>query len=205
VVLRLKSGDELAPGQTGEVVLSPLAYETWPDVKPGTNFDIYDAGRAVGKGTLRSTPTSADSEPELRRAVSNAFEEWLRERFGDRVEKRPRDRTGLEPDLVAWFDDDEGGRHGLVAEVVARRLDPRHVNRLARLMNHYKASIGLLVALDAPSARTLDAIYRHGTVALSSQVRASRIRVVTTRDLGRNNIELVPTSWKPETLEVLAA
>ncbi len=52
------------------------------------------------------------------------------------------------------------------------------------------------VALDAPSARTLDAVYRHGTVALSSPVRASRIRVVTTRDLARKNIELVPTSWK---------
>lgn len=204
-ILRLRRGDHLAPGERGEVIISPLAYETWPRVKPGTHFDIYDAGRAVGAGMLRTTPSRSVAQPELRRALGSALEEWLVERFGERVVHRPRLGTRLEPDLIAWFDDDQGERHALIAEVVAKRPGKRDVDRLARMIRHHSASLGLLVALDEPSAATLDAIYRHGTVALSPELAAPRIRVVTTRDLARDDIDLLPTKWQPEALELLAA
>lgn len=204
-ILRLKRVDQLAPGERGEVVLSPVAYETWPDVKPGTHFDVYDAGRAVGTGILRTTPTSAVAEPELHKAVSSAFEEWVLERFADRVARRPRLGKRLEPDVIAWFDDDEGNRHTLIAEIVARRPARRDVDRLARMMRHHGASLGLVVALDEPSAATLDAIYRHGTVALPPEKRVPRIRVITTRDLARNHIDLLPAKRQPKAIELLAA
>jgi len=111
----------------------------------------------------------------------------------------------MEPDLIAWFDDDDGKRHTLIAEVVARKPGRRDVDRLARMMRDRGASLGLVVALDSPSVTTLDAIYRHGTVALSRDLRVPRIRVVTTRDLAREDINLIPTRREPEALELVAA
>jgi hypothetical protein len=203
-VLRVMRGDHVAPGDKGGVLLLPLAYETWPRVRPGTHFDVYDAGRPIGRGILRTTPTSSASERELRQVLNNALEEWVLERFGDRVLRRPRLGKRFQPDLVAWFDDDEGMRRSLIAEVIARRPGPRDVDRLARMLERHKASVGIIVALDSPSAATLDAIHRHGTIALSSEVRAPKIRVITTRDLVRNDIRLIPTREEPEELELLA-
>jgi hypothetical protein len=204
-VLRLKRRDELAPGKHGRVLISPLAFETWPQVKSGTRFDIYDGGRIVGSGVLRTTPAASFAEEELRKALTNALEEWVIERFGDRVARRPRLGTPYEPDLVAWFDDESGDRHALVAEVVARKPGRKDVDRLARMMERHNASLGLVVALDEPSAATLDEIYRHGTIQLSPELRAPKIRVVTTRDLARAEIDLLPTRREPNALEVLAA
>ena len=204
-VLRLTRGHELAPGERGQVLITPLAYETWPNVKPGTRFDVYDAGRAVGAGSLRTIPTRSGAQSELRTALRRAFEEWVLERFGERVSLRPRAGKRLQPDLMAWFDDDEGNRHLLVADVVASKPGRRDVDRLARMMDQHSASLGLVVAFDEPSAAALDAIYRHGTVVLPLDVRAPKIRVVTSRDLARNELDLVPTKWQPETLELVAA
>lgn len=204
-ILRLAESHELAPGERARVLITPLAYESWPRVKPGTPFDIYDAGRAVGTGSLRTIPSRAWAESELRMALHNALEEWVLERFGERVSRRAREGHRREPDLMAWFDDDEGNRHLLVAEVVARRPGRRDVDRLARMMQQLNASLGLVVAFDEPSAATLDAIYRHGTITLPRGLRAPRIRVVTSRDLARNEIELVPTKRQPESLELSAA
>jgi hypothetical protein len=205
VILCLKRGSEVAPGGHGEVLLSPLAYEAWPQVKPGTHFDVYDAGRHVGTGLLHTAPTPSAAEPELRKALTDALEEWVVERFGERVTRRPRLGGRLEPDLIAWFNDDEGKRHGLVAEVVARKPRKEDVDRLARMMQLHGASLGVVVALHEPTAATLDAIYRHGTVALSRDLWVPRIRVVTTRDLARDNVQLLPSKRQPEALELLAA
>lgn len=204
-VLRLPRGRELAPGERGSVLLTPLAYETWPHVKPGTRFDVYDAGRAVGVGSLRTIPTRAGAQSELRTVLRRAFEEWVIERFGERVSRRPRVGKRLEPDLMAWFHDDDGNRHLLVADVVARKPGRRDVDRLARMMDQHSASLGLVIAFEEPSAAALEAIYRHGTVVLPRDLRASKIRVVTSRDLARDELELVPTKRQPETLELVAA
>jgi hypothetical protein len=204
-ILRLIRDDQLAPGERGQVLLTPLAYEMWPQVRPGTRFDVYDAGRAVGTGILRTTPTRSAAQSELRAALHNAFEEWVFERFGELVARRPRLGKRLEPDLVAWFDDAGGATHLLVAEVVARKPGRRDVDRLARMMEHHSASLGLIVAFDEPSATTLDAIYRHGTVTLADDVRVPKIRLVTSRDLARNEIDLLPTKRLPQALELHAA
>lgn len=203
-MLRLPRAQQLGPGERGHVLITPLAYETWPPVRPGTRFDVYDAGRAVGAGVLRSTPTRSVAESELRTALHSAFEEWVLGRFGARVERRPRVGQRFEPDLIAWFDDDEGKGHILVAEVVARRPGRKDVDRLARMMDHHGASLGLVVAFDDPSATTLDAIYHHGTVTLARGHWAPRIRVVTSRDLARDDIDLLPTKWQPAALELHA-
>lgn len=205
VVLRLGAGQDLAPGQRGEVLISPLAYETWPDVRAGTHFDLYEAGRVIGGGLLRATPTRSLSEPELRRALLNALEEWVLERFGEQVERRPRLGKRFEPDLLAWFDDDDGERHALIGEIVARKPARRDVDRLARMMEYHGASFGLLVALDEASAATLDAIHGYGTVALPSEAPVPRIRIVTTRSLVRERVELLPKKRKPTSLQLLAA
>lgn len=204
-VLRLTRGHELAPGERGLVLITPLAYETWPHVRPGTRFDVYDAGRAIGAGSLRTIPSRSGAQSELRLALHRALEEWVLERFGERVSLRPRLGKRLEPDLIAWFDDDEGNRHLLVAEVVARKPGRRDVDRLARMMDQHSASLGLVVAFDEPSAAALDAIYRHGTVVLPRNLLAPKIRVVTSRDLTQNGLDLVPTKRQPEALQVVVA
>ena len=204
-LVRLQGGRELLPGQRGRVTIHPLAYETWPQVKPGLRFDLFDSGRAIGRGAIRSSLKQSAAEPELRRALSNALEEWVRERFGERVARRPRLGEPLEPDLIARFDDDEGRSHALIAEVIARRPGKRDIDRLARMMERHSASLGLIVTLEEPTAASLDAIYQHGTIALSGDLWVPRIRIVTTHDIVRENIELLPTKRQPQELELRAA
>jgi hypothetical protein len=133
------------------------------------------------------------------------LEEWVLDRFGERVARRPRLGEPLEPDLIAWFDDDEGRRHALIAEAVARKPRKSDVKRLARMMERHDASLGVIVAFDEPTAAILDAIYHFGTVTLAKDVRAPRIRVVTTHDLARDDVLLLPTKRQPEELALLAA
>jgi hypothetical protein len=44
-----------------------------------------------------------------------------------------------------------------------------------------------------------------GTVALSGDLRAPKVRVVTTRDLARGYIGLLPTTQLPQEIALLAA
>lgn len=159
---------------------------------------------AVGTGALLSAPTRGAAEVELLAAVTGAFEEWAHERFGGLVARRARSGRRLEPDLLARFDDG-GKRHLLVGELVAGRPAARDVHRLVRMMRRHGASLGLVVALDEPSAAALEAIYLQGTLTLAGGLRAPRIRVVTTRDLVRDDVELLPTRRRPEALELLVA
>lgn len=205
VLVQLHEREELLPGQRSSASIFPLAYETWPQVRPGMRFDLFDGGRSIGTGALRSTPAPSIAEPELRRALNSALEEWVIERFGDRVVRRPRLGEPLEPDLIAHFDDDEGHRHVLIAEVIAKKPRTRDVERLVRMMARHDALLGVIVALDDPSAVILDAIYQHGTVALLGDLRAPKIRVVTTRDLARGYIALLPTTQLPQEIALLAA
>jgi hypothetical protein len=201
-IVRLKRGNHLDPGKRGAVLIAPVAYETWPRLREGAHFDVYDAGRSIGSGVLATAPGKLFAEPELRRAVGSAFEQWAIDRFGDRVERAPRLGTPLEPDVIARFTDADGTVHVLVAEIVARRPVIRDVERLARMMERTNASLGWIVASDSPSPHALDAIYRHGTVALAPGVSTPRIRVVTSRDLARNTIDLLPAKQAPDELVV---
>jgi hypothetical protein len=155
---------------------------------------------------LRTTPTRALADRELRRSIANAFEEWVVERFGDVVRHAARAKSGrLEPDLVALFRDDEGNQQLLVGEILARRPLRRDVERLARMIERHGASLGLVVALDEPSPAVLSEIYRHGTTAISPGTHTPRIRVVTPRELARGDVDLLPAKKTPEILELRAA
>jgi len=205
VVLRLPGGGRLPPGEPVAVRLAPLAFETWPEVRAGTRFDVLDGPHLVGRGRLTASPASSVGEDGLRRALADAFEEWVTERFGDRVARRPRPHSRPAPDFVVRFSDDAGRQHALLGEVVAHRPRRRDVERLAHMMERHGAPLGIVVALDEPSASTLDAIYAQGTTAMSAGVRVPRIRVVTARDLARDAVELLPRKRRPEALELLAA
>jgi hypothetical protein len=202
-VLRVVGDGKVEPGERGDVLLRPLAFETWPQVRPGMHFDIFDAGQAVGTGTLRAVPTPASARAGLRDALGSALEEWLVERFGDPVGRRAR-RGKREPDLIGWFDD-MGRRHAFIAEIKVGRPGRPDVDRLARMMAEQDASFGIIVALDQPSAAALDVIRDHGTIMLSHEVRVPRIRVLTARDLARGDVDLLPRKQRPQALELLAA
>lgn len=88
VLVRPRGKEALQPGELANVELLPIAFETWPPLKEGARFDVIDAGRTVGAGTLRASPSQAATAAELRKALSHAIEEWVTERFGDRVDRR---------------------------------------------------------------------------------------------------------------------
>ena len=205
VLLRLVDRNRLRAGERGEARIVPLAFETWPDVKPGMRFDIYDGTRRTGAGRLTTTPATSGAHGDLRKGLADAFEEWVVERFGDRVAHRERLEGRLAPDFVVWFDDDSGARQSLVGEVIARRPTRKDVERLARMIKHRGAALGILLALDDPNAATLDAIYDHGLVALPGGLRAPRIRVVTAREIAHDAIDLLPSKRQPRALELHAA
>lgn len=203
-LLTFTGADSLTPGERAEVKIVPLAWETWPDVGTGTEFDVIDAGRRVGSGRLRSSPFASATEAQVRRALHSAFADWIAERFGDRLTRSPRRRNQQEPDLVAYFHDETGASHVLVGEVVGRTPHPNDVNQLVTLMRRVGASLGLIVCLDDPPAEAWGAIYRLGLVELPGGLWTSRIRVVTTRELARGDIELLPGRTQPDEVKLAA-
>jgi hypothetical protein len=73
------------------------------------------------------------------------------------------------------------------------------------LMDERHALLGLIVALDPPPPSVLHEMYRHGTVQLDPGLQVPRIRWITTRDLARGDIELLPRKRAPLELELMAA
>lgn len=204
-VAQVIGADVLEAGSPGVLELVPLALETWPAVRVGSGFDLVEGARTVGHGILTSVPTQGLFSGELRRALQGALEDWVRERFGDRVARRPPRSTGLDPDLIAWFDDGAGQRRTLVAEVVARRPWRRDVERLARIMEREGSTLGLIVGLDEPSMSVREAVYQYGSVGLGDGQSVPRIRVLTTQDLLARDVALLPGAREPRALELRSA
>lgn len=204
-LLTLAEGDNLAPGERGKVRITPLAWETWPKVDSGTQFDLFDAGRQVGSGSFVSSPWDTASEEQVRRALHSALEEWVIERFSDRVTRSPRSGGKQRPDLLARFHDDAGAGHLLVGEVIGRRPMAEDVERLARIMSELGASLGLIVCLEDPPAHTWSAVYHQGKLQLPGGLWMPRIRLITTRELVRGDVDLLPAHTAPEELELVAA
>jgi hypothetical protein len=203
-LLRLRRRGSLAPGDKGSVVVTPLAWETWPHVTRGTEFDIFDGGHYVGRGVLTSSPQESLSELEVRRALNRALEEWVVERFPNRVTRTSRVAGRRQPDLLARFKDENEVGHLLVAEVVGRRPTALDVDQLVELMADLDASLGLLVGVDEPTPETWNAVYRQGRLELPGGLWIPRLRVLTTRDLAREDVDLLPERRAPDELELLA-
>lgn len=202
-MVTLREVDELAPGDSAKVVLAPLALETWPAVTTGVRFEVFEGGRHVGGGRLHFAPQAA-TQPQLRRALHATLEEWVVERFGDRVVRGPR-VDSLQPDLIASFGDQSGMARLLVGEVVGGRPTVKDVRHLTAVMRHLEATLGLLVGLDEPSAHTRSAVVAEGGVELPGGHWTPRVRVITTRELARADAQLLPSQEAPERLELLAA
>lgn len=201
-VVHLRGRDAAEPGDSVEVDLIPIAIETWPTVATGTRFDIFEATRPVGRGQLLTGPREAVASAELRRALHEALEDWVTERFGSKVERAVHGNGRMRPDLIGWFHDNRGDRQALVVEVVARRPRKRDVDRLARMMEEQKASLGLIIALDEPSRAARASAYDHGSVDLGDRQHASRIRMLTIRDLVSGDIALLPGASEPQELQL---
>jgi len=165
---------------------------------------VFEGGTHVARGRLHAAPQQAATQPELRRALYAALEEWVVERFGDRVVRGHRVGK-MQPDLIATFRDETGASHLLIGEVVARRPAVKDVQRLRAIMHDVNATLGFLVGLDEPLAHTWNAIVAEGGLELSRGVWTPRVRVMTTRDLARGDVELLPSHQAPERLELLAA
>jgi uncharacterized membrane-anchored protein len=203
-VVRLLRREAAQPGDTVQVDVVPIAIETWPKVTEGTRFDVFEGTRPVGRGELLTAPRNEALSAELRRSLALALEDWVTERFGSKVERTTHGNGRMRPDLIGWFEDHRGERQSIVVEVVARKPGKRDVERLARLMDAQRALLGLILALDEPSQAARAAAYEHGSVDLGSGHHVSKIRMLTSRDLVRRDIELLPGA-EPEELQLAAA
>jgi hypothetical protein len=204
-VVHLRGRDAAEPGDSIEADLAPIAIETWPAVATGTRFDVFEGTRPVGRGRLLAGPQEAVVSAELRRALHEALEDWVTERFGSKVERAAHGDGRMRPDLIGWFQDDRGDRQALVVEVVARRPIKRDVVRLARMMEAEGALLGLIVALDEPSRAAHASAYERGSVDLGNGRHVSRIRMLTIRDLISGEIALLPGATEPQELQLAAA
>jgi len=202
-LVTLQEDSELAPGESADVRVAPLAWESWPHGTTRTRFELFEGGHHVGRGVLRDALLAAESQPEIRRALHATLEEWVLERFADRVIRHPR-LGKRRPDLVAIFRDRSGVEHRLAGEVVARRPVVGDVQHLVALMHEVGATLGLIVGLDEPSGETWDAVVAQGGIELPGFVWTPRVRVTTTRQLAGGETELLPGHETPERLELIA-
>jgi len=196
--------DTLQPGESIDVDLAPVAFETWPTVLAGARFDVFDGTRPIGRGRVVARPEGALASVELRRALHRAFEDWVTERFGSKVELAGTGNSRLRPDLVGWFRDGRGERQSLVVEVIARRPWRRDVDRLARMMKEQAALLGMIVALDEPSLAVRNAVYGQGSVDLGRGQHVPRVRILTIRDLVSRDVALLPGPTEPQELQLAA-
>jgi hypothetical protein len=196
--------DTVAPGESVDADLAPVAFETWPTVAAGARFDVFDGTRPVGRGWLAARPQGTLASVELRRALHRAFEDWVTERFGSKVERASTGNSRLQPDLVGWFRDARGARRSLVVEVIARRPWRRDVDRLARMMKEQGALLGMIVALDEPSLAVRNAVYGQGSVDLGRGQHVPRVRILTIRDLVTRDVSFLPGPTEPQELQLAA-
>jgi hypothetical protein len=203
-VVSLRDRDQLAPGASADVELIPVAFETWPRVARGAQFDLFDGTRAVGRGQLLARPQGMHASVELRRALNQAFEDWVTERFGSKVERLAKPTGRLQPDLAGWFRDGSGERQSLVLEVIARRPWRRDVDRLTRMMKEHGALLGIIVALDEPSQAVRNSVHACGSVDLGAGQHVPRVRILTIRDLASRDVALLPGPAEPQGLQLAA-
>lgn len=196
--------DTVGPGESVDADLAPVAFETWPTVAAGACFDVFEGTRPVGRGRVLVRPQGAFASVELRRALHRAFEDWVTERFGSKVERAVTGNGRLQPDLVGWFRDGNGERQSLVVEVIARRPWRRDVDRLARMMKAQGALLGMIVALDEPSLAVRNSVYGQGSVDLGRGQHVPRVRILTIRDLVRRDVALLPGPTEPQELQLAA-
>jgi hypothetical protein len=196
-------GEPMEPGASRTVFVKPVAFETWPAVRTGMGFDLYDGIARIGRGRLLSKPTDQDSLPQLRRALNHAFEDWIVERFD--TEPTRSQALGEAPDFSASFRDAENTEHRLIVNVVPRSPQPADVKRAGRLLELTGASTAVLLALDSPGAATLRAIYKLGTSSTSERAAVPRVRVVTTRDLASRDFELIPHDTELSAVALMVA
>jgi len=203
-IVHLHGRDTVEPGESVDADLSPVAFETWPTVAAGARFDVFEGARPVGRGRVLARPEGALASVELRRALHRAFEDWVTERFGSKVERAATTNGRLRPDLVGWFRNGGGERHSLVVEVIARRPWRRDVDRLARMMKEQGALLGMIVALDEPSLAVRNSVYGHGSVDLGRGQHAPRVRILTIRDLVSRDVALLPGPTQPQEFQLAA-
>ncbi|MCW3019056.1 MAG: hypothetical protein JWN10_1364 [Solirubrobacterales bacterium] len=203
-IVHFHDRDTVSPGESVDADLAPVAFETWPTVAAGAGFDVFDGARPVGRGRLAARPEGTLASVEMRRALHRAFEDWVTERFGSKVERAGTGNSRLRPDLVGWFRDGVGERRSLVVEVIARRPWRLDVDRLARMMKERGALLGIIVALDEPSLAVRNAVHAQGSVDLGRGQHVPRVRILTIRDLVTRDVSLLPGPVEPQELQLAA-
>jgi hypothetical protein len=193
-------------GSPAEVDLKPLAFETWPRVRKGTKFQVFEGLRAVGTGEVTATEPEARLAKDRDLAFHEGFEHWAMTQFGSKMARIPAQTPATShPDLIAWFEDDERRQHSLVVDVVARRPRKQDIYRLLRVMDQWNALLGVLVVRDEAPAAVWDAIVQSGSVALGRREHVPRIRLVTARELLDPDTKLVPGAHEADRVEMVAA
>jgi hypothetical protein len=201
-VLTLPSGDAAEPGGRYSVELTPVAFGTWPAIHKGTAFDVMDGLRVVGRGAFAALPPASELERELRQSLAATFHDWVFDRFREKVSHSSAVGPNGEPDLIAWFPAIGGKRHVVVVEVVARRPRKKDVERLMRLMKSHDASFGVVIGAEGPSHGARELILALGTVDVGERTPVPRVRALTSADLLREDVSLLPAVPDPERVEV---